>query len=161
MLKKQKKNSTRRLKTERLLYERMQVMQKLFQQFEEKSRGYQEKNQEAQKLKFRSDLESLPKFNQKNSLVDGKIEFDQRFFTSGYAQFQLMISDVRKQIQINEGILQLREAIEAVKRLDEGTLEQDAHDHHHGRWRSSAPASRQHPHGDLAELKEKQAELLH
>jgi len=44
MLKKQKKNSTRRLKTERLLYERMQVMQKLFQQFEEKSRGYQEKN---------------------------------------------------------------------------------------------------------------------
>ena len=55
-------------------------------------------------MKFRSDLESLPKFNQKNSLVDGKIEFDQRFFTSGYAQFQLMISDVRKQIQINEGI---------------------------------------------------------
>ena len=44
MLKKQKTNSTRRLKTERLLYERMQVMQKLFQQFEEKSRGYQEKN---------------------------------------------------------------------------------------------------------------------
>ena len=71
-------------------------MQKLFQKFDEKSRGYQEKNQEAQKLKFKSDLDKLSKFNQKNQLVDAKIEFDQRFFTAGYAQFQLMISDVRK-----------------------------------------------------------------
>ena len=40
--------------------------------------------------------------------MDEKIEFDQVFFNDDYDQYALMISNVRKQIKLNEDILKLR-----------------------------------------------------
>lgn len=54
------------------------------------------------------DLGNCPNFNTKNKVLDKKIEFDQKFFDRGYAEFQLMISNTRKQIKLNEDILKLR-----------------------------------------------------
>lgn len=59
-----------------------------------------------------SELNNKPYFYQKNILIDKKIEFDQRFFTDGYKEFQLMISDVRAQIKINEDICVMKKLIE-------------------------------------------------
>ena len=42
------------------------------------------------------DLSKIVTFNEKNYLIDKKIEYDQRFFNDGYAEFQLMICDIRK-----------------------------------------------------------------
>ena len=39
------------------------------------------------KVKFKSDLTSIKKYDQRNEFVDKQIEFDQRFFTTGYATF--------------------------------------------------------------------------
>ena len=40
------------------------------------------------------------------------IEFDQRFFNDGYTEFQLMISDIRKQCRLNEEVLTLKKKLE-------------------------------------------------
>ena len=58
--------------------------------------------------KLIKDLKSCQNFNIANKFLDKKIEFDQKFFNKGYAEFQLMISNTRKQIKLNEDILKLR-----------------------------------------------------
>jgi len=42
------------------------------------------------------DITEKKVFNEKNDFIDNKIEYDQRFFNDGHAEFQLMISDIRK-----------------------------------------------------------------
>ena len=60
------------------------------------------------------DLKKIVPFNEKNELIDRKIEYDQRFFNDGYAEFQLMICDIRKQVRLNEEILKLRKELKHV-----------------------------------------------
>jgi len=43
-----------------------------------------------------------------------KIEYDQRFFNDGYAEFQVMISDIRKQIKLNKEVIALRNELKEV-----------------------------------------------
>ena len=62
--------------------------------------------------KILDDISKKKFFYQKDEFVDKKIEFDQRFFSQGYQEFQLMISDVRAQLKINEEILKMKTMIE-------------------------------------------------
>ena len=47
-----------------------------------------------------------------NETIDKKIEYDHRFFCDTYQNFQLMISDIRKQIRINQEIEGLKKKIQ-------------------------------------------------
>lgn len=53
-------------------------------------------------------------FNARNNYIDNKIKFDQRFFQDGYAEFQLLISDIRKQIRLNEEVLRLKKQLSKI-----------------------------------------------
>jgi len=57
---------------------------------------------------FMQSLDEIKEYNKKVMFLDKKIEFDQMFFTGNYAKFSMMISDIRKQIRINEEILKLQ-----------------------------------------------------
>lgn len=138
-------SQTQKIESDKFIYDKVQVMNKLFLKFDEKSKGYQEKSQEQAKIKFKYDLTNIKKYDLKNQFVDRQIEFDQRFFTAGYKEFQLMVSDVRKQIQLNEAILRLRSAIDQIKK-------QDAELHRH-----NLDTSHNHDHDELLE---RHADLL-
>ena len=51
----------------------------------------------------------------KDAYINRQIEYDQRFFNNGYESFHLMISDVRKQLKLNEEILRMKETIKKIK----------------------------------------------
>lgn len=76
------------------------------------SKELYELNKSKLKDSFTQKVKSLRSFDQKNKFVDNKIEFDQRFFNDSYAEFQLMISDIRKQIRINEEIISMKNRLE-------------------------------------------------
>lgn len=59
-------------------------------------------------------LVSKKTFNARNQLIDNKIQYDQRFFQDGYAEFQLLISDIRKQIRLNEEVLRLKRQLQNI-----------------------------------------------
>lgn len=54
-------------------------------------------------------------FQDIHSYLDLKIKYDQRFFQKGYAEYQQFMSDIRKQICINEQILRLREHLKKLQ----------------------------------------------
>ena len=59
-------------------------------------------------------------FQEINTYLDLKIKYDQRFFQKGYAEYQQFMSDIRKQICLNEQILRLREHLRKLQeQLDE------------------------------------------
>ena len=64
--------------------------------------------------KLKHDISKLKMFNERNDYIDKKIEYDQRFYNDGYAEFQLMISDIRKQIRLNDEIMKLRKQLNHV-----------------------------------------------
>jgi hypothetical protein len=55
--------------------------------FEAKSAIFQEKNTHDMRKKLKHDLGKLKLFNEKNDYIDMKIEYDQRFYNDGYAEF--------------------------------------------------------------------------
>lgn len=59
-------------------------------------------------------LLSQKTFNARNHFIDNKIQYDQRFFQDGYAEFQLLISDIRKQIRLNEEVLRLKSQLQTI-----------------------------------------------
>lgn len=75
------------------------------------------------------DITEKKVFNEKNDFIDNKIEYDQRFFNDGHAEFQMMISDIRKQIKINEEVLALKKSLVTVlKELEEADDKQKQKD---------------------------------
>lgn len=81
--------------------------------------------------KLKHDLHKFKTFTQKNSYIDKKIEYDQRFYNDGYAEFQLMISDIRKQIRLNDQVMQLRKQLhEAYCLICSDDCDLEGHNHH-------------------------------
>lgn len=54
------------------------------------------------------------------------IEFDQRYFNDGFDEFQAMISDMRKQIKLNDQILQIKKMIQAQNNQKTGKVMKEA-----------------------------------
>ena len=90
------------------LFKKTKELYEIIDSFDHKSIPYQEQAQANQRKKLMRELAKCTDFVQKNEKLDRKIEFDQRFFNDNYDQFQLMISNVRKQIKLNEDILKIR-----------------------------------------------------
>lgn len=81
--------------------------------------------------KLKHDLRKFKTFTQKNEYIDKKIEYDQRFYNDGYAEFQLMISDIRKQIRLNDQVMQLRKQLhEAYCQICSENCDEEGHNHH-------------------------------
>lgn len=78
------------------LKRQMDQMGALISHFENHTRHHQEENTYMNRKKLRRDLESCKVFSEKTKCIDNKIEYDQRYFNRNYAEFQLMISDLRK-----------------------------------------------------------------
>ena len=62
-----------------------------------------------------AEMKAQGHYHQKSDFIDRKIEFDQRFFNTGYREFQSMISDVRAQINLNEEIIKMRKIIKELQ----------------------------------------------
>ena len=48
------------------------------------------------RAKLKSEVRKQKDFLKANEFIDRKIQYDQRFFNDGYAEFQIIISDIRK-----------------------------------------------------------------
>lgn len=67
----------------------------MYKQFEDKSAHFQAKVNFARRHRFMKEIKSLGNFHLKTDYINKKIEFDQRFFNTGYREYQIMISDIR------------------------------------------------------------------
>lgn len=61
-----------------------------------------------QRAKLIKGILSRRNFTEINNYIDNKIKYDQRFFQKGYAEYQAFMSDIRKQITLNEQIIRLK-----------------------------------------------------
>lgn len=68
----------------------------------------QEENIIRLRAKLLKNIKNKKSYNEINQFIDSKIKYDQRFFQEGYAEFQLMMSDYRKQIRLNEEVIRLK-----------------------------------------------------
>jgi hypothetical protein len=68
--------------------------------------------QETNVLKLREqlikNLRARKTFSERHDFLDARIQYDQRFFQDGHSEFQVLISDIRKQIRLNEEVLRLK-----------------------------------------------------
>jgi hypothetical protein len=74
-----------------------------------------EKVKSERRKQFIKALDGIREYHKKIKFIDNKIEFDQRFFEGNYVQFSQMISDIRKQIRINEEILTLQKTLKQIQ----------------------------------------------
>mmetsp|Transcript_39265 Transcript_39265/g.59935 ORF Transcript_39265/g.59935 Transcript_39265/m.59935 type:complete len:115 (+) Transcript_39265:621-965(+) len=113
------------MKFDEMLYKEIKHIEYLTEVFEENSRIFQEKQFERKRRDLKYQLGKIRLFIEKMTYLDKKIEFDQRFFSSGYADFQELISDVRKQIKLNHDIMKLKNRLDNLKDLEGKTTIQD------------------------------------
>ena len=99
---------------------RIEEFKTKFYEFSVHGIKHQEENVEKTRTELIKQLDKLPDFNQRNHHINQKITYDQRFFNDGYHEFQLMISDVRKQARLNQEVVQLKkELTELCIQIDE------------------------------------------
>lgn len=103
--------------------------------FEVNATLHQERNTHLMRRKLKHDLDKFKTFTQKNEYIDKKIEYDQRFYNDGYAQFQLMISDIRKQIRLNDQVMQLRRQLRDAYTFICNADDCDIESHHHDSYK--------------------------
>ena len=60
-------------------------------------------------------IRSRRDFADVNAFIDNKIKYDQRFFQKGYAEYQQFMSDVRKQILLNEQVIRIKDRIRVLQ----------------------------------------------
>ena len=94
------------------VYELFREFDTIIRNFEDRASHYSEHSNLKRKRQLLEKIKKLELYYKKSEFVDRKLEFDQRFFNTGYREFQLMLSDVRAQIQINEDIFKMRELIQ-------------------------------------------------
>ena len=68
----------------------------LISHFDSASRNHSEKSQVKLRRRLIRDLDNLKSFNDQDEYIGKKIEYDQRFYSECYAEFQLMVSSIRK-----------------------------------------------------------------
>ena len=89
----------------------MREIRKLFETYNAKTTLSHEKNTAALRRGLIKKLEAMRTFNDKQQFIDNKIIYDQRFFSNNYEEFELMISDIRKQVRLNEEVFRLRRCL--------------------------------------------------
>ena len=66
------------------MYNQFRTFDKLFKNFEEKAANHSEISNLTKRRKMMETVKQLAQFYKKNEYIDNCIEFDQRFFNSGY-----------------------------------------------------------------------------
>ena len=100
--------------TDEEIKEQVYAIREIMASFEEHTLDISEVNTMVNRRTMLRELQKIKLFNLKNDLIDRKIEFDQRFFNDGYSEFQLMVSDIRKQYRLNEEILAMRKQLDEI-----------------------------------------------
>lgn len=81
-------------------------------------------------------------FDARSKMINDKIEYDQRFFNKGYLGIQIIVSDIRKQIRINQEIMRLKKKVNHV--CDEIEDNKDDEDELNTPWTSNNQSKNMH-----------------
>ena len=86
----------------------------MFEDFSTHTIYHSEKNAVEQRRALFKQIKKLKTYYHQSRFIDQKIEFDQRFYNDGYQEFQLMISDIRKQTRLNKEVFALKSQLKGI-----------------------------------------------
>lgn len=93
------------------LKEAVERLENVCDVFNDQTLSTQEENIQNIRTNLIRTLYKAKTFDGRTQIINNKIEYDQRFFNHGYSGFQVIISDIRKQIRINEELMRLKKKV--------------------------------------------------